>query len=130
MRIVFLLGIIFICLNSCDKTDKGNNAAIQITNNTDKKIDLTYLSTVSNEATTEDFKISSSGVLNTKLNFSNVSKSDGAYSIYFRYENSIDTIRKDFGYYTNGYPLDSKFEISIFSDSIIIKGTPLKLGLY
>ncbi|MDA3822227.1 MAG: hypothetical protein PF450_06395 [Bacteroidales bacterium] len=36
--------------------------------------------------------------------------------------NSSDTITEEFGYYTNGFPLNEKFDITIYQDSLDIRG--------
>ncbi|MBC2844815.1 hypothetical protein [Winogradskyella flava] len=48
-----------------------------------------------------------------------IAKIDGNYRI--SYHQNGETIVKDFGYYTNGYPLEDLTIIEILSDTILIK---------
>jgi hypothetical protein len=52
------------------------------------------------------------------LNMEEVKKIDGNYIIEYKINDS--TYEKEFGYYTNGYPLESEINITINPSTILI----------
>lgn len=50
------------------------------------------------------------------LNMNDVKQKDGHYIIEFSLQNKL--IIKEFGYYTNGYPLDDMIILDVYNDSI------------
>lgn len=127
---IFLLVFLILNLSSCDINESESCVNIKIINNTENKIELAFLTTIYNEGKTTDEEIEKKANQDFEFDFSGVSKTDGSYSLFLKYENSIDTLREDFGYYTNGYPLESKFLINIYTDSIIIESTSNDIDLY
>jgi hypothetical protein len=117
---VVLTGMLFFVFVSCVREEREDVVDVEITNYTDEWISV-RLSTHNQEAGTREGTIAPFEVLNAKLDFSNVAKTDGSYSLQFKYADSDETIKKDFGYYTNGFPLDSMFYISIYTDSVAIR---------
>jgi len=106
---------------ACGKIQSPAVVDFEIANNTDRSIDLVYLSTVHQEAKTREANISPRGMCTIEMKFIEVGKSDGCYSLFYRYADSPDIIRHDFGYYTNGFPLDKIFHITIYTDSVSVK---------
>lgn len=53
------------------------------------------------------------------LDFVDVPRNDGGYKISYKLNGK--EIFKNFGYYSNGVPTDSMFEIKIMQDTIVIK---------
>ena len=130
MNRLIALGIAFLALISCGKNKDTFTVDVEIENLTSKHIGMIYLSTASDEARTEEKAIEPNGVLLTRMDFSSVTKSDGAYSLHYQFADSTETERFDFGYYTNGIPLESKFTITVHTDSVSIKSNPRDLGQY
>jgi hypothetical protein len=120
---LFFLGLLLSIATSCETVKKVNSVNFKITNNTYINIELIYLSTVYDEAKTSDNTLDSKSMIEIKFGFIDVAESDGSYSLLYKFENSSDTIRRDFGYYTNGYPLESEFNIKIYNDSIGLNST-------
>ena len=56
---------------------------------------------------------------NINLNLSGIPREDGNYQITIYKENSIK--KHPFGYYSNGSPLSNRFELTIETDSILVK---------
>jgi len=122
--------LLLITLIACNKQTKSDQVALEISNHTNQTIERVYLTAINGQAKTKDSKMAPSEVIVTNIDFSNVAKSDGSYSLFFKYEDASDTVRKDFGYYTNGLALDNKFIIAIYNDTVIIKSEPRELGKY
>ena len=129
-KLLFVLSILIVSIISCDFDMFTDIINIEVTNSSDENIEMVYLSTAFNEAKTADSRIDKSKTADIEFSFRNVTKSDGAYRIHYRFVNSPDTIRKDVGYYTNGIPLDDIFFITIYRDSLNISINQREFGLY
>jgi len=127
---IFATALLLFTLISCETEDKVNSVDLEIINNSDKKLDIVYLSTIHDEAKTKDYSVGPNSKISAKFDFKKVAKADGSYSLFFKYEDFNDTLRQDFGYYTNGYPLDSEFTINIYTDSVKIESVPRHFSLY
>ena len=112
-KLTVLVGV-YLSLVSCSNSV---TADFEITNRTEMRIDSLkiepmvisdgkYISLDSNEK------------VEYKADMTDIAKHDGSYRISYQIngENNI----KDFGYYTNGYPLEKITKIEIQKDTIII----------
>lgn len=55
------------------------------------------------------------------LDFSNVPQMDGHYMIKFRQNEKV--VSKEFGYFTNGQPMEDKWQLTIGEDTIVFSST-------
>lgn len=114
---LIIYSFLLISALSCTKDDK-EGLSIQIINSSSSTLDLVYVSTIYNDSKTKDYKIETNNELN--LDYSLVANGDGSYRIFYKFLHSKDTLKKDFGYYSNGAILDKGFVIKIYNDSIRI----------
>lgn len=101
-----------LILTSCDR------AAVEVTivNATAENLQGIEISNDKNETTTGRFELKAGEEIRKQLSFSAVSPSDGHYVL------RIDKhTPRDFGYYSNGIPLESKIEIEVRKDTVLIK---------
>jgi hypothetical protein len=114
---ISIFSFLLISTLSCTK-DKSDSLRIQIINSSNSTLDLVYVSTVYNDSKTIDYKIDSQNEIN--IDYTLNANGDGAYRVFYKFLNTKDTLRKDFGYYSNGAILDKGFVIKIYNDSIRI----------
>ncbi len=69
-----------------------------------------------NETTTGLFDVKPGAEINKQLSFSTVSPSDGHYVLRMK-----EQMPRDFGYYSNGIPLENSIEIEVRTDTVLIK---------
>ena len=58
-------------------------------------------------------------LIELRLDMTDIPKTDGHYIIGYCLKDS--SVVRHFGYYTNGYPINNRFEIGIRVDTILIK---------
>lgn len=87
-----------------------------IINNSGGKIDSLII--FPNDNVFSEIKIGDSIIYYS--NMTNVPKVDGLYNLSFKKNKKLNNY--NFGYYTNGYPLEEYYRIEINPDIIIVKG--------
>jgi len=105
---------VILLLTSC----LYDNPRVRITNYTDSKFDSIKVFT-SLHLPTIFYDIEPEKVATGKILFDKINQNDGSYSLLTFKNGKIDR-QINFGYYSNGYPLDQKFKINIKNDTIII----------
>jgi len=114
-RIIILLALSLIGIISCGISPTMNFEVINHSKENISNIQIT--ATGSSEIETIEFN--NDNKLDYELDMSDVPKTDGAYMIEFIRDGEIEN--KTFGYYTNGYPVNSKYIIDITDNEISIK---------
>lgn len=113
-KIIIYITFIFFsigCHNNQDKVD------FKIINNTNSLLKEIKISNGINNIYIEN--LDSKQTKNIVLEFKNVPKIDGGYQLNYM-SNSKNNI-KNFGYYSNGIPIDKSFYIDIRKDTVFIK---------
>ena len=104
-----VLSLIFM---SCDSTV----IEITIINATSEDLSGLEVSNDKDETTTGRFELKAGEEMRKQLSFSAVSPSDGHFVL------RIDKqAPRDFGYYSNGIPLENKIGIEVRTDTVLIK---------
>lgn len=104
--------VLSLIFTNCD------SAAVEVTivNATPEDLGGIEVSNNKNEITTGRFELKAGEEMRKQLSFSTVSPTDGHYVL------RIDQhAPRDFGYYSNGIPLESKIEIEVRKDTVLIK---------
>ena len=127
-KICFLINIV-IC-TSCNEQDLRQQISFRVTNNTQNNIDFLILSTDKDQGKSLTYKIPKGSSIDSKVDFKGVDRTDGAYKMKYKFSQSKDTLFEQFGYYTNGYPLEKELIINIYADSISMKFVPLDAMLH
>lgn len=113
---IIFLAVLALFLNSCLFSE--NKVNIEIINQSEISFDSLYVTNFTNRSVTEG-TLEQGESLNLKIKFQNVQpKGDGSYGfIAYRGKDSIYT---NFGYYSNGYPLATRYRIEISNDTILV----------
>jgi len=110
-----LIGILIIVLTliSCEFKTIAN---FKITNNCSTEIDSLVI--YPNENADEKYiSLKPRETVEYKVDMTNIGRVDGDYLISYKINNQ--SISQEFGYYSNGYPLEELIIIEIEEDSII-----------
>lgn len=109
-RTYILLLVLFF--SSCS----SNAIEVSVKNATSVDLESLEITNDKREASTGVFSLSSGQEIRKQLSLSSVSSSDGHYVVKIKG-------RKDhkFGYYSNGLPLDSKINIEVRIDTVLIQ---------
>lgn len=111
-KCLFIVFSILIMFSSCANKVNMN---FEITNNTAQEID--YLSVEPNNNIENKFiKIGSQQTVSYVTDISHI-KSDGHYTLIYKRNNQIK--KKEFGYFTNGIPLEKLIQINIKNDTVL-----------
>jgi hypothetical protein len=110
----------------CRDVSPANNVAVQIVNRSGKAIDYLSFSTNRGQGSVQKPGLKQQQTLAFNFEFANVDKTDGSYRLRYKVAASADTLTETFGYYTNGYPLDSQLDIAVYDDSMSVRTTPKK----
>lgn len=114
-KTLFYVAILFtILLQSC----RDPHVNFHIHNKTEDPIDNIILS-ATGRPNNDTFNLASGNSIKYELTMSNIPKHDGNYII--SYSRNGNTEYKNFGYYTNGYPLSDNYDLTIMSDTLYIK---------
>ena len=111
-----ILFSIFLVLQNYSCSLK-NEAHFEISNSTN--IEIKNLKIQPDKKTNNSIDIAPNSKVNFKTDMSGNGKVDGSYTISFNSINGNKIL--NFGYYTNGYPVESITRIDIQFDTIIIK---------
>ena len=95
----------------------GPSMDFRIMNHSTCQIDTLRIGSHDNATLNTHSMIAVNDTLLSTLDMS-VLTSDGTYRLYIRFQND-SVIQKDFGYYTNGNPLEESIDIRILSDTLI-----------
>jgi hypothetical protein len=107
--------LLFILLLSCTS---NNGVNICLKNSSEFPISEIEIMTSDTLAKIEIQKLNKSEVISEFLNMNNVKKIDGDYFIEYKLKDSV--YKRKFGYYTNGYPLESEISITIKQNIILV----------
>jgi hypothetical protein len=112
---IHIAGIIMLMiLYSCGL---NNRAKFEITNNSDYTIDsLTIRPDINSDQ--EFIKIEKGQTKIYWTDMNNIPQIDGDYLISYKFQENEIINKKRFGYYTNGYPIESVTKIKIMNDSL------------
>lgn len=95
----------------------GNSTVeVSIVNTTQEDLLGVEVSNDRNETTTGRFDVKPGEEIHKQLSFSTVSPSDGHYVLKIK-----EQMPRDFGYYSNGVPLENSIEIEVRTDTVLIK---------
>lgn len=114
MKIKLIIISTIITLISCNT---NHSVRIKIDNQLNKTIKSIIISNSVNDTLILE-NIKSGDHKQDYLNFNNQIMADGDYTIIYSTYDTSDS--KKFGYFTNGYPLDNGFNITIHKDEIKI----------
>ena len=115
-KISFKLALTVLMIASCSRNSKVETI-FEIINSTNQVVDS--LTIQPDEDGSNHMVIQPNGKAILKTDMTNMPKVDGSYYLGFK---SKETFRGlNFGYYSNGYPLESITRIRIEADTIIIK---------
>lgn len=103
---------IALTLASCGHS----SVEISIVNATQKDLIGVEVSNDKNETTTGPFDVKAGEEIRKQLSFSTVSSSDGHYVLRIE-----EYLPRDFGYYSNGIPLEGKIDIEVRADTVLIQ---------
>ncbi len=101
-----------ISLVSCGKSD----IEIRIENTTGADLKGVEISNDKGETTTGVFELRHGEAIRKQLSFSTVSPTDGHYILKVK-----DQDPREFGYYSNGSPLENQINIELRIDTVLIK---------
>lgn len=110
---LFGLIILFITLTSCNNRIIAN---FEITNKTGLKIDSLYIEPMV-VSKGKYISIKPDEKAEYKADMTGIPKNDGSYKL--SYQQNGETIIKNFGYYSNGYPSEKITKIEIQKDTLI-----------
>jgi hypothetical protein len=110
LSISFLTLIFYSCNSKVE-------AIFEIQNSTNQIIDS--LTIQPDEKKDNKIRIEPNSKVTLKTDMTKIQKVDGGYLLSFKSNNTLRIL--NFGYYSNGYPLESITRIKIHSDTIIIK---------
>lgn len=119
-----IVALSFLVWGSCKQLAPDPKLALQVTNKGPENIDFLTVSTTNGQGRTASSSIPKEATVSVELGFSQVNKTDGSYQLRYQFSNSADTLVKDFGYYTNGYPLEKTLIINVYTDSISVDIIP------
>ena len=109
---LFGLIILFITLTSCNNRIIAN---FEITNKTGLKIDSLYIEPMV-VSKGKYISIKPDEKAEYKADMTGIPKNDGSYKL--SYQQNGETIIKNFGYYSNGYPSEKINRIEIQKDTL------------
>ena len=92
-------------------------AEFNIVNATNDKVDSLYILPDKSKGNILHLEPNSASSYN--INMTDLPKVDGSFRLSFKLKNKKRII--PFGYYTNGYPLESSTKIEIHNDTVLIK---------
>ena len=92
-------------------------AKFEITNATDETIDSIKI--LPDNVQNHYIQLAPNTKAEYIIDMTSSAKTDGNYGLFFKFKNK--KLIKHFGYYTNGYPLESLTKLIIYKDSIDIK---------
>ena len=105
--------ILFLALTSCDNRMVAD---FEIINNTGSKIDsLKIEPMVLNNG--NYITLRSHDRMNYQADMSGIAKTDGSYRLTYMQDGKL--LVKNFGYYTNGYPIEKLTRIAIEKDTLM-----------
>lgn len=116
VRMHFLNGICTLAIGLILASCGHSSVEISIVNATQKDLIGVEVSNNKNETTTGPFDLKAGEEIHKQLSFSAVSPSDGHYVLRMK-----EHLPRDFGYYSNGIPLESKIEIEVRTDTVLIQ---------
>lgn len=113
-KIAALIVVIFFC--SC-------NTGIEfvIHNDSSNRIDFVNISTSDKKANLTIKNVEANSEKIDFLNMNKVGQVDGSYFLEINQDKNYKIV--NFGYYTNGSPVEEKFDIYISNDTVIFKET-------
>ena len=111
----FLTLILLIVFASCEKKVTVD---FNIINETTFKVDSLYIEPNQNRKN-KIINIGQNEEVDYQIDMSHVEKIDGLYQIFYKLND--EKKYRNFGYYTNGYPLGYPFKLNIKNDTIIVQ---------
>lgn len=119
-----IVALSFLVSGSCKQLDPDPKLSLQVTNKAHENISFLTVSIMNGQGRTAGFSIPKEATVNVDLGFGKVDKTDGSYQLRYKFSNSADTLVKDFGYYTNGYPLEKTLILNVYTDSVSVDIIP------
>ncbi len=117
MKQLILIILLVAVWYSCEKE---TYAKFEITNSTETILDSISIHTTSSNLITSYLKLAPGESEDYLSDMTDLPMADGAYILTYRMTDSGIKKQKEFGYFTNGYPLEDLTEITIEQDSVII----------
>lgn len=117
-----VVALSFLVWGSCKQLDPAHKLSFRVTNKAQENIDFLAVSTMNGQGKTAGYSIPKAATVNA--GFGQVDKTDGSYQIHYKFSNSADTLVENFGYYTNGYPLEKTLILNVYTDSISVDRIP------
>ena len=108
----YIIAISIIILTSCNKQV---TTAFEITNNSGIKIDSLKIEPMV-VSTGKFISLKPNEKADYKVDMTGIAKVDGSYRL--SYKQNGETIIRNFGYYSNGYPSDNLTRIEIEKDTL------------
>lgn len=129
MRIIkSLLLLLVLPFVGCQNVSPDRTVAVQIVNSSSKDVDYMAFSTNQGQGNLQKPGLKQQKTVAVDFSFANVDKTDGSYRLRYKFAATTDTVTRTFGYYTNGYPIDSQINIVVYNDSISVKTVLKKSG--
>ena len=119
-----IVALSFLVWGSCTQLSLDRKLALQVTNKGQENIDFLTVSTTNGQGRAASSSIPKEATVNVDLEFGKVDKTDGSYQLRYKFSNSADTLVEEFGYYTNGYPLEKTLILNVYTDSISVNIIP------
>ncbi|PWJ55269.1 hypothetical protein CLV98_11438 [Dyadobacter jejuensis] len=110
--------VLLAMLGGCQILDAPREVVIEINNHSPQDIDFLRLSNHQKEGITQAYSLLTGATILVPFGFESMPNTDGSYMLQYRLASSIDTLTHQFGYYTNGYPVEKKIILKIYADSI------------
>ncbi len=105
---------------SCKQIEQSHQLTFQVTNKTQETIGYLSLSTTKGQGKIVRYVVSKDATVNVNFDFNQIDKTDGGYQVMYQLASSTDTSPENFGYYTNGYPLEKALVLTVYTDSISV----------
>ena len=116
-KIIIVIIILCIIGNYLYTNTSKTIAKFEITNLTNQRIDSLYILPDNNKNNFLNIEANSKSMYN--IDMTDFPKADGSYTLF--YMKKGNKIKNHFGYYSNGFPLESLTRILISHDTTLVK---------
>jgi len=114
------LVVCLLTLGACQFTHPEHEIHFRVTNQTASALDLLRFSTADGQGQTAAYRLPAGASLTVPFRFADIDKTDGSYHMTYVHGATADTITREFGYYTNGHPLDKELVLDVFASTVRI----------
>lgn len=128
MKKIYFLFVISMAMG-CEKISPAPTLAVDVENQSNVSIDYLAFSNHAGQGRLETVALGPQQKVSLAYDFIDVPKTDGSYQFRYKFAGSADTLTKNFGYYTNGFPIDQQLTLTVHNDSLAIK-TVLRKNTY